>query len=102
MQVVKIGSDRWINAAGQWRKARSSSANPIDSQIDMANSVVLQQKDVREAYIVSDGGTATIGSSSAHKYHLVNKDDSSKHGDIFIGPGQLPLRIVFDTERGPM
>src|SRR5664279_4656929 len=71
MQIVKIGPDRWINTAGQWRKARPSSANPINSQIDMANTVVLQQ-DVREAYIVSDGGSATIGSISAHKYHLID------------------------------
>src|SRR5664279_2611575 len=69
MQIVKIGPERWINVTGQWRKAHSSKANPIDSQIDMANTVVLQHKDVREAYIVSDGGAATIGSVPAHKYH---------------------------------
>ena len=103
IQIVKIGPDRWINVTGQWRKAHSStSASPIDSQIDMANSLVLEQKDVRGSYTVSDGGSVTIGTVSAHKYHLADKDSSSRQGDVFIGPGQLPLRIVIDSTSGPI
>jgi len=102
IQVVKIGPDRWINVDGQWRKTHSASDNAIDSQIDQARKVILDQKDIREGYTVSDGGMATIGAVPAHKYHLVDKNKSSEHGDVFIGPDHLPLRIVIDTTLGPL
>jgi hypothetical protein len=102
IQVVKIGQDRWTNANGQWRKSRSKRANPIDSEIDMANSLVLEQKDIREAYTVTDGGAATIGIVPVHKYHLVDKSNPAKTGDAFIGPGQLPLKIVINSMGGGM
>jgi outer membrane lipoprotein-sorting protein len=101
IQIVKIGSDRWINVTGQWKRARSASALAINSQIDAAVNAVLQQKDVREEYVVSDGGTATVGTVPAHKYHLVDKD-TSKSGDVFVGADHLPLRIVIDMESGPL
>ncbi len=102
IQIVKIGPDRWINVAGQWRRGRSALDLPINSQIDYAVNLVLKQKDVREEYTVSDGGTATIGDVPAHKYHLVDKNLTARSGDIFVGSDRLPVRIVIDTRLGPM
>jgi hypothetical protein len=32
----------------------------------------------------------------------VQKENHSKAGDVFIGPGQLPLRIVLDSTSGSL
>jgi hypothetical protein len=103
MQIVKIGADRYINYTGTWQRARFTGAgDPINSQIDAAVNAVLKQKDVREEYKVSDAGMAMVNGTPAHKYRLVKKDDPRAHGDVFVGPGNLPLRLVIDTRQGPL
>jgi len=95
MQWVIIGNDTYVNYGGSWKKSRSTAANPIVTQMNAAQRIILKNKDVREQYRVTGGAPAAVNGTPARKYHLVDKSNGSAV-DVYLGPGSLPLQIVFD------
>jgi outer membrane lipoprotein-sorting protein len=97
MQMVRIGDDTWVNFMGQWRKTHYS--NPIITQMNAAQAILSKHKDVREGYNVTDGGPAMVNGTPAHKYHMVDKQNGASI-DVYVGPGHLPLQIVWSHASG--
>lgn len=95
MQMIKIGSDFWMNMGGQWQHMNMA-GTMMQRPMAMARSAGVEGK--AADYTITDEGPAVAGGVPAHKYHLVNKNDGSVV-DMWIAKN-LPVQVQVPGKDG--
>ncbi len=75
MQLIKIGSDMWMNMGGAWQHMPAVGAM-VQRPMDMARNAGMQGGGASD-YAITDDGTAMLGGVLAHKYHMVSKSNGN-------------------------
>ena len=73
MQIIKIGSDVWMNVGGQWQHMPMA-GTMMQQPLDMARNAGMEEKGSSN-YTVTDDGPAMLDGTLTHKYHMVSKSD---------------------------
>jgi hypothetical protein len=89
MQMIKIGSDMWVNANGQWQHLPSMAGGMMQRPMDMAHNAGMQGNGPSD-YNITDLGPAMLGGVPTHRYHMVGKTGDTV--DMWVSKN-LPLQV---------
>ena len=95
MQLIKIGSDMWMNMGGAWQQMPQVGAM-MQRPMDLARGAGMQGHAPSD-YAITDLGPALLDGMPTHKYHMVGKDGSTV--DMWVAKS-LPVQVQASGKEG--
>ena len=97
MQMIKIGSDMWVNSGGSWQHLpMMPGGGMVQRPMDMARNAGMSASGPSD-YAITDLGPAMLDGVLTHKYHLVGKTGDTV--DMWVSKN-LPVQVQATGKQG--